>query len=182
MHAITNDGPPLMDLRPHIRTIPDFPKPGILFYDISTLLAHPKAWQDAISQMAAAIAPFKPDVLAGIESRGFLVAAPLALHLGCGFVMVRKRGKLPGKTVAHSYQLEYGQDTIEVQADAIKPGQRVVVLDDLLATGGTLAAAIALLRKVGAQVTGAGCMLELSFLNGRSHVDIPVTTLIQYDS
>jgi adenine phosphoribosyltransferase len=172
----------LMDLRSHIRTIPDFPKPGILFYDISTLLAHPVAWQEAISRMGRAIAEYKPDVLAGIESRGFLVAAPLALHLGCGFVMVRKQGKLPGKTVAHSYQLEYGQDTLEIQADAVQPGQRVVVLDDLLATGGTLAASITLLRKMGAQVTGAGCMLELSFLKGRSHVDVPITTLIQYDS
>lgn len=172
----------IMDLRPHIRSIADFPKPGILFYDISTLLAHPAAWKEAMGQLARAIDKFKPDVLAGIESRGFLVAAPLALHLGCGFVMVRKRGKLPGPTVAHSYQLEYGQDTLEIQADAVKPGQRVVVLDDLLATGGTLAAAIALLRKVGAEVTGAGCMLELTFLNGRAHVDVPVTTLIQYDS
>jgi len=182
MRAACSHGIDLMDLRSHIRSIPDFPKPGILFYDISTLLAHPAAWQEAISQLARAIAPFKPDVLAGIESRGFLVAAPLALHLGCGFVMLRKRGKLPGKTVAHSYQLEYGQDTLEIQADAVRPGQRVVVLDDLLATGGTLAAAIALLRKVGAEVTGAGCMLELSFLKGRNHVDVPVTTLIQYDN
>ena len=171
-----------MDIRPHIRTIADFPKPGILFYDISTLLAHPAAWKEAIDQLSRAIAAFKPNVLAGIESRGFLVAAPLVLHLGCGFVMVRKRGKLPGATVAHSYQLEYGQDTLEIQADAISPGQRVVVLDDLLATGGTLAAAIALLRKVGANVVGAGCMLELTFLNGRAHVDVPVTTLIRYDS
>jgi adenine phosphoribosyltransferase len=182
MRFLRSHGIALMDLRSHIRTIPDFPKPGILFYDISTLLAHPAAWHEAVSRLGAAIAPFKPDVLAGIESRGFLVAAPLALHLGCGFVMLRKRGKLPGKTVAHSYQLEYGQDTIEIQADAVRPGQRVVVLDDLLATGGTLAAAIALLRKVGAQVTGAGCMLELSFLNGRAHVDVPITTLVQYDS
>lgn len=182
MRTACSHGIDLMDLRSHIRTIPDFPKPGILFYDISTLLAHPAAWQEAVSQLARAIATFKPDVLAGIESRGFLVAAPLALHLGCGFVMLRKRGKLPGKTVAHSYQLEYGQDTLEIQADAVRPGQRVVVLDDLLATGGTLAAAIALLRKVGAEVTGAGCMLELSFLKGRTHVDVPVTTLIKYDS
>lgn len=176
------DGIRSMDLRPHIRTIPDFPKPGILFYDISTLLAHPAAWKQATATLATAIGAFRPDVLAGIESRGFLVAAPLALHLGCGFVMVRKRGKLPGKTVAHSYQLEYGQDTLEIQADAIRPGQRVVVLDDLLATGGTLAAAIALLRKVGAEVTGAGCMIELTFLKGRAHVDVPVTTLVSYDS
>ena len=182
MAPICSHGLRQMNLRDHIRSIPDFPKPGILFYDISTLLAHPAAWKEAIRQMSEAIGPFRPDVLAGIESRGFLVAAPLALHLGCGFVMVRKRGKLPGKTVAHSYQLEYGQDTLEIQADAVTPGQRVVVLDDLLATGGTLAAAIALLRKVGAQVTGAGCMLELAFLNGRSHVDVPVSTLVSYDS
>lgn len=171
-----------MDLHHHIRTIPDFPKPGILFYDISTLLAHPAAWKEAVSRLATAIGAFRPEVLAGIESRGFLVAAPLALHLGCGFVMVRKRGKLPGKTVAHSYQLEYGQDTLEIQADAVRPGQRVVVIDDLLATGGTLAASIALLRKVGAEVTGAGCMIELTFLKGRAHVDVPVTTLVSYDS
>lgn len=172
----------VMDLRNHIRTIADFPKPGILFYDISTLLAHPAAWQDAIARLADAIGKYRPEVLAGIESRGFLVAAPLALHLGCGFVMMRKPGKLPGATVSHSYQLEYGEDTLEIQSDAIRPGQRVVVLDDLLATGGTLAAAVALLRKMGAEVTGAGCMVELTFLNGRSHIDIPVTTLVQYES
>ena len=170
-----------MDLRPHIRTIVDFPKPGILFYDISTLLAHPRAWQAAIAQLSEAIKHYKPDVLAGIESRGFLVAAPLALHMECGFVMLRKRGKLPGKTVGHSYQLEYGQDTIEIQSDAIEPGQRVVILDDLLATGGTLSAAIRLIEKVGGKVVGAGCIIELTFLNGRRLLDIPVTTLVQYD-
>jgi adenine phosphoribosyltransferase len=170
-----------MDLRQHIRTIVDFPKPGILFYDISTLLAHPRAWQEAVSRLAEAMAKYKPDVLAGIESRGFLVAAPLALHMHCGFVMLRKRGKLPGKTVGYSYQLEYGQDTIEIQSDAIEPGQRVVILDDLLATGGTLSAAIRLIEKVGGKVVGAGCIIELTFLNGRKLLDIPVTTLVQYD-
>jgi adenine phosphoribosyltransferase len=171
-----------MDLRQHIRTIVDFPKPGILFYDISTLLAHPRAWQEAIAQLTAAIRQYKPDVLAGIESRGFLVAAPLALHMDCGFVMLRKRGKLPGKTVSHTYQLEYGQDTIEIQADAIQPGQRVVILDDLLATGGTLSAAVRLIEKVGGKVVGAGCIIELTFLHGRKSIDVPITTLVQYDS
>ncbi len=170
-----------MDLRHHIRTIADFPKPGILFYDISTLLAHPRAWQAAIAQLTDAIRQYKPDVLAGIESRGFLVAAPLALHMDCGFVMLRKRGKLPGKTVGHTYELEYGQDTIEIQADAIKPGQRVVILDDLLATGGTLAAAVKLIEKVGGKVVGAGCIIELTFLNGRKAVEVPITALVQYD-
>jgi adenine phosphoribosyltransferase len=170
-----------MDLRHHIRTIADFPKPGILFYDISTLLAHPRAWQTAIARLTEAIRQYKPDVLAGIESRGFLVAAPLALHMDCGFVMLRKRGKLPGKTVGYTYQLEYGQDTIEVQADAIEPGQRVVILDDLLATGGTLAASVKLIEKVGGKVVGAGCIIELTFLNGRRSIDVPITTLVQYD-
>ena len=109
-----------IDLKDHIRSIPDFPKPGILFYDISTLLAHPKAWHETIEQLADAIRPHKPDVLAGIELRGFLLAAPLALALGTGFVMLRKQGKLPGITVRHTYALEYGTDTIEIQADAIE--------------------------------------------------------------
>ncbi|MGE4012499.1 MAG: adenine phosphoribosyltransferase, partial [Alphaproteobacteria bacterium] len=137
-----------MNLKAHIREIPDFPKPGILFYDISTLLAHKDAWRETVRRMADAVAPHKPDLLAGIESRGFLAAAPLALELGCGFIMVRKKGKLPGKTIRHSYALEYGTDTIEIQEGAIEPGQRVVVIDDLLATGGTMAAAIELLKKV----------------------------------
>ena len=123
-----------------------------------------------------------PDVLVGIESRGFLVAAPLALHLGLGFVMVRKRGKLPGETIPYTYDLEYGTDTIEIQADAIDAGQRVVVLDDLLATGGTMAAAIDLCRKVGGNVVGASCIIELAFLDGRSKLDIPVDTLVAYES
>ena len=170
-----------MDIKDHIRSIPDFPKPGILFYDISTLLADADAWQVAMGRMAKAVAYHRPDVLAGIESRGFLVAAPLALKLGCGFVMVRKSGKLPGPTIAHEYELEYGTDTIEIQEDAVESGQRVVVVDDLLATGGTMAAAISLLRKVGADVRAAACIIELSFLGGREAVDVPITTLIAYD-
>ena len=121
-----------MNLREHIRTIPDFPKPGILFYDISTLLMHPQGWHATVNQLAEVVIPHKPDLLAGIESRGFLVAAPLAYQLGLGFAMVRKAGKLPGATVPFTYDLEYGSDTIEIQADAVEPGQRVVLLDDLL--------------------------------------------------
>jgi adenine phosphoribosyltransferase len=162
----------------HIRRIPDFPKPGILFYDISTLLRHPKAWAAAVERMAEALGPYQPALLAGIEARGFLVAAPLALRLGCGFVMVRKRGKLPGATVAHQYALEYGVDTVEIQADAVAPGQRVVVLDDLLATGGTAAAATTLIRKVGGEVVNASFIVELDGLGGRQQLDVPVTSLI----
>ena len=171
-----------IDLKQHIRAIPGFPKPGILFYDISTLLAHAAAWRETIRQLAQAVKPYAPDLLVGIESRGFLVAAPLALELGCGFVMVRKKGKLPGATIPFTYELEYGSDTIEIQADAIKPGQRIVVLDDLLATGGTAEAAVRLLRQVGADVQAAAFIIELSFLNGRSRIDVPVHTVVAYDS
>jgi adenine phosphoribosyltransferase len=171
-----------MDLKQHIRGIPDFPKPGILFYDISTLLAHAEAWQETIRRLEAELRPHKPDLLVGIESRGFLVAAPLALALGIGFVMVRKKGKLPGPTVRHAYDLEYGTDVVEIQQDAVRPGQRVVVLDDLLATGGTMAAAVHLLRQVGADVRAAAFIMELSFLGGRSRIDVPCTALLQYDS
>ena len=170
-----------MDLKDHIRAVPDFPKPGILFYDVSTLLAHPDAWQVALGRLAHIVSKYQPDVLAGIESRGFLVAAPLAAKLGIGFCMVRKPGKLPGEIISHEYDLEYGSDTLQIQRDAIAPGQRVVVLDDLLATGGTLGASLALFDKVGAKVVGAACIIELTFLNGRDKVDVPFDALIQYD-
>ncbi|QQP90880.1 adenine phosphoribosyltransferase [Skermanella sp. TT6] len=171
-----------MNIKDHIRSIPDFPKPGILFYDISTLLAHADAWQETVRQLSDAVRPHKPDLLVGIESRGFLVAAPLALSLGLGFVMIRKRGKLPGDIITHSYDLEYGTDTIEIQADAIKPGARVVVLDDLLATGGTMAAAISLLRRMGAEVAAAQFIIELGFLNGAAKLDVPAQALVTYES
>lgn len=161
-----------MDLASHIRRVPDFPKPGILFYDISTLLAHSGAWRETIDRMAEAIRPLQPDLLAGIESRGFLAAAPLALALGKGFVMVRKRGKLPGRTVSHAYALEYGEDVVEVQDGMIECGQRVVLVDDLLATGGTAAASIELLRKVGAEVPAAAFIIELMGLGGRERLDV----------
>ncbi len=170
-----------MNLKDHIGHVPDFPKPGILFYDICPLLAHAGAWREAVKQLAEQVGEHKPDLLVGIESRGFLVAAPLALALNCGFVMLRKRGKLPGQKISYSYDLEYGSDVIEIQAGAVKPGQRVVVLDDLLATGGTLNASIALLRQLGADVRGVGVLIELAFLNGRSKLDVPVSALLSYD-
>lgn len=170
-----------MDLKQHIRTIPDFPKPGILFYDISTLLAHNAAWRACVEQLAEKVRPWKPQKLIGIESRGFLTAAPLALELGLGFTMVRKRGKLPGETVSYVYELEYGTDTVEIQADAITPGERVVILDDLMATGGTMAASVDLVRKVGGEVAGAACIIELTGLGGRDELGVPFESLIQYE-
>jgi adenine phosphoribosyltransferase len=171
-----------MDLKDHIAAIPDFPKPGILFYDVSTLLRNADAWQVAMGRMANMVRKWQPDVLAAIESRGFLLAAPLALKLGCGFVMLRKRGKLPGPVTGHDYALEYGSDRLEIQADAVAPGQRVVVVDDLLATGGTMAAAIALLRGVGAEVPAAAALIELTFLGGREKIGLPFASLIAYDA
>src|SRR5213078_1498003 len=172
----------VMDLKQHIRAIPDFPKPGILFYDISTLLAHPKAWHATVERLAEAVRPHRPDLLIGIESRGFLVAAPLAYTLGSGFAMVRKKGKLPGKTVRYTYDLEYGSDTIEIQEDAIAPGQRVVVIDDLLATGGTMQAAVELVRRQGGAAVAGACIIELAFLNGRDRVEVPVSSMVSYES
>jgi adenine phosphoribosyltransferase len=170
-----------MNLKQHIRSVPDFPKPGILFYDISTLLAHPVAWRTTVHRLTEALQAYEPDLLVGIESRGFLVAAPLAYSMQRGFVMVRKKGKLPGATIPLTYDLEYGNDTIEIQADAIKPGRRVIILDDLLATGGTMAAAITLCRGVGAEVVAAAALIELSFLGGRERIDVPFTSMIAYD-
>ena len=171
-----------LELKSHIRGVPDFPKPGILFYDISTLLRHGPAWRAAMATMAEKLRPHRPDLLAGIESRGFLVAAPLALELGLGFIMLRKPRKLPGATIGLDYALEYGTDRLEIQADAIeRPGTRVILLDDLLATGGTMAAGVRLLRQAGAEVPAVGAMIELTFLGGRNRLDVPVETLLAYD-
>jgi adenine phosphoribosyltransferase len=171
-----------MDLKDHIRGIPDFPKPGILFYDISTLLRNADAWQVAMGRLANCVRAYHPTVLAGIESRGFLLAAPLALKLGCGFVMLRKPGKLPGATIGLDYDLEYGKDRIEIQADAVAPGARVVVVDDLLATGGTMSAGVKLLQNVGAEVVAVAALIELTFLHGREKLNVPVEALIKYDN
>jgi adenine phosphoribosyltransferase len=170
-----------MDLKQHIRSIPDFPKPGILFYDISTLLAHPDAWRATIERLAEAVRPHQPDLLVGIESRGFLVAAPLAFAIGSGFAMVRKKGKLPGRTVRYSYDLEYGTDTIEIQEDAISPGQRVVIVDDLLATGGTVSATIELVERLQGEVVAVAFLVELTGLRGRDRLgDYEVISLIKF--
>jgi len=171
-----------MDIADHIRTIPDFPKPGILFYDISTLLVNPKAWRHTVDQLAIAIRKYEPNLLAGIESRGFLLAAPLALQLNCGVVMLRKEGKLPGETISHTYDLEYGSDTIEMQSDATEPGQKVIIIDDLLATGGTAGAALTLLREAGVDVRAAAFIIELEGLGGRDHLDVPVTSLLKFEA
>lgn len=170
-----------MQLRDYLTTVPDYPKPGILFYDISTLLADAAAWRETINQLQAIIEPHKPTKLAGIESRGFLLAAPLAYAMNLGFLMVRKQGKLPGKTKTFSYNLEYGSDTLEVQEDAIRAGDRVIVVDDLLATGGTLAATIQLLQDCGAEVPLAAGIIELVALGGQQKLPVPFQPLIKID-
>lgn len=167
-------------IKQHIRKIPDFPKPGISFYDISTLLINTSAWQYTIDSLAKGILGYYPDLLAGVESRGFLIASPLAMKLECGMVMVRKQGKLPGSTIHHGYNLEYGSNILEIQENIILPGQRVIVVDDLLATGGTINSAIQLLRNVHAEVVAAAFIVELPTLNGRSKLDVPLVTLVRY--
>ena len=156
-----------------LRDIPDFPKPGVLFKDITPLLADGGAFAEAVADMAAPWRATPPDAVAGIESRGFILGAALAHALGCGFVPVRKPGKLPARTLTQDYQLEYGSDRLEIHADALPPGARVLVVDDVLATGGTLCAATALLRRQGASVIGAGVLVELAFLHGRGRWDDP---------
>ena len=160
-----------MNIGHHIRTIPDFPKPGILFYDISTLLAHNQAWQHTVDLLSVATRPHNPEMLVGIESRGFLVAAPLALKLGCGFMMVRKQGKLPGDTIEHHYDLEYGTDTIEIHTDAIATGERVLLVDDLIATGGTAEAAADLIVKAGGRVVECCFIIDLPDVGGRARLE-----------
>ncbi len=170
-----------MDLKAHIRQIPDFPKPGILFYDISTLLNHPEAWRATVEQMAEAATAYRPAMLAAIESRGFIFAAPLAYRLGLGFVMIRKMGKLPGPVVSHAYDLEYGSDTLQVAHGLVPSGSRIVLVDDLIATGGTAQASVELLGKVGAEIVGAVFLIELLGLKGRAGLGVPSTTLLAYE-
>lgn len=170
----------MIDLDQHIRRIPDFPKPGILFYDISTLLDHPQAWSASVDRMAEAVAAFKPDLVAGIESRGFLFAAPVSIKLGTGMLMIRKVGKLPGTVVSHSYELEYGSDTLQLSDGLVKKGARVAIIDDLIATGGTAAASVTLLRKVGADVVGAAFLIELEGLGGAAKMGVPVECMLTY--
>ena len=169
-----------MDLKAHIRGIPDFPIPGILFYDISTILSNPSALEYAVAAMEEKISALQPDIIAGIESRGFLFATPLAMRMGLPMMMMRKAGKLPGEVVSYQYELEYGTDTIQIQADAIKPGQKVVIIDDLLATGGTLSASVRLCQQVGGEVVGCGVIIELDFLSGRDALEVPCISLTNY--
>ena len=156
-----------MDLKDHIRGVPDFPKVGIFFYDISTLLRHGGAWQEAMDRMTRAVQGYRPDLLAGIESRGFLLATPIAYRLGAGVVPIRKKGKLPRAVKSASYALEYGTDSIEAHADAFKKGTKVLIVDDVLATGGTAAAAVQLIEAIGGEIVGTSFLIELNFLNGR---------------
>lgn len=156
------------DLAASIRTIPDYPKPGILFRDITTLLGDARAFRRAVDELVQPWAGTKVDKVAGIEARGFILAAPVAYRNGAGFVPVRKQGKLPSATFAQEYKLEYGTATLEVHQDAFEPGDRVLIVDDVLATGGTARATATLVERSGAEVAGIVVLMELSFLNGRS--------------
>ena len=170
-----------MDLSSYIRVIEDFPKPGISFKDITTLLKDGQAYKVAIDALVDKVRELKADVIVGPEARGFLLGAPVAYALGIGFVPVRKPGKLPGETVSETYELEYGTDTLEVHADAILSGQRVAIVDDLLATGGTTSATVRLIEKTGAKVVGISFLIELSFLEGRKKLEnYDVFSLIKY--
>lgn len=164
----------------YIRDVPDFPKKGILFKDITPLLQSPQGLKEVVQGLAKSVEGHKFDLVCGIESRGFIFGAALAHHLGKGFIPIRKPGKLPWKTASESYQLEYGTDRIEIHLDAAKPGQPVLLVDDLLATGGTMEAAIKLVRRIGATPVAAAFVIELGFLDGRRRLgDIPVQALMK---
>lgn len=164
----------------YIRDVPDFPKKGILFKDITPLLQSAKGLSTTIARMAETVDPKTFDLVCGIESRGFIFGTALAHHLGKGFVPIRKPGKLPWKTASESYELEYGTDRIEIHVDAAKPGQGVLMVDDLLATGGTMEAALRLVRRIGGKPVACSFVIELGFLDGRKRLgDIPVHALIQ---
>jgi len=169
------------DLKAHIREVPDFPKPGILFYDITTLLADPLALRMTVDRFVWLFARKQIDKVIGIEARGFMFGPIVAYDLNAGFVPVRKPGKLPAKTIRQSYDLEYGSDAIEMHEGAIQPGERVLIVDDLIATGGTALAAARLVEKAGGKVAGFGFIIELSFLPGREKLKgYEVESLLQY--
>lgn len=170
-----------MDLKQYIRNVPNFPKPGIMFRDITPLLSAPDAFGFAIKQFADRFRAAKPTAILAAESRGFIFAAPLALELGAAFIPVRKPGKLPYNTHKFSYDLEYGSDSLEMHIDAVAPGSRVLLIDDLLATGGTIEACVRLAQQCQSEVVGCGFLVELTFLNGRKRLkDLDVFSLIQY--
>jgi adenine phosphoribosyltransferase len=157
-----------MDLKTHIRSVPDFPKKGINFYDITTLLRRPDGFAAAIERLSAPYASTAIDVVVGIESRGFILGAAVAQRIGAGFIPIRKPGKLPSKVVKETYDLEYGKDALELHIDAVDKGQRVLIVDDVLATGGTAAAAARLVRSVGGELHALAFLIELTFLDGKA--------------
>jgi adenine phosphoribosyltransferase len=173
--STTAEGP---DLYRFIRDVPDFPKPGILFRDVTPLLADPRAFRAAVEALAAPFRDDGVDRVLGIESRGFILGAPVALALGAGLVIVRKAGKLPWRTVSASYDLEYGTDTVEMHVDAVEPGQRVIVVDDLIATGGTAAAAVRLAHEAKADLVGCTFLIELKALRGRERLGVERTHVV----
>jgi len=173
-----------MNLKDSIRTIPDFPKPGIMFRDVTTLLTSRRAFAETIIQMSAPYQEKNIDNVAGIEARGFTVGGAIAYELHAGFVPIRKKGKLPYKTYAQDYALEYGTDTLEIHADAVRGQEKVLLVDDLIATGGTAEAAVRLLRKSGANIIGAAFIVSLPDLGGVAklvEMGIPVTVLVEYE-
>ncbi|MEE8523636.1 MAG: adenine phosphoribosyltransferase [Thermoanaerobaculia bacterium] len=169
------------ELKKYIREVPDYPKPGINFYDITTLLKDRQGLRATIDGFAAALASHRIDKVIGIESRGFLFGPHLAYHLGAGFVPVRKKGKLPAETVRATYELEYGTDELEMHRDAVEPGENVLIVDDVIATGGTAVATAQLVESCGGRVDGFGFVIELTFLDGRRKLEgHTVTSLIRY--
>jgi adenine phosphoribosyltransferase len=171
------------ELKALIREVPDFPKPGINFYDITTLLKHPQGLRRTVDAMADEFRGTKVDTVIGIEARGFIFAPALAYHMGAGFVPVRKPGKLPSECASISYDLEYGQDALQIHRDAIEKGHRVIIADDLLATGGTARAVVDLVKELGGEVVGLGFVVELEFLPGRKKLEgYDVHSLIKYQS
>lgn len=170
-----------MNFKEKIRVVMDFPEPGIRFKDITTLLKDGEAFRAAINQLASSFKDQQIDLVVGPEARGFAVGAPVAYALGAGFIPVRKPGKLPAETIRHQYSLEYGHDALEVHKDAILPGQRVLIVDDLLATGGTTQATISLIEELGGEVAGVAFMIELSYLQGRERLaGYNVVSLVSY--
>ncbi len=172
-----------MDLASTIRSVPDFPVEGILFYDITTMLKNPAALKYSIDQLTDHYKNSNIDVVAGMESRGFIFGVPLACQLGTGFVPIRKPGKLPADSISESYELEYGTNTLEIHTDAIKKGQKVLIVDDLLATGGTAKATCNLVERLGGEVVGVAFIIELTFLNGREQLrGYDIFSMLKYDA
>ncbi len=171
----------MIDLKKYIDTHPDFPKPGILFYDISSLMINKSIWQETINQFSTLVKKHNPEVLAGIESRGFIFASTIAYKLNCEVIMIRKKDKLPGKTISHTYKLEYGEDCLEIQKREDLKNKNVILIDDLLATGGTASAAIQLLQKTGTNISAFLTLIELSNLKGRENIAVQTESLLSFD-